>query len=197
LLARLGRALLPPPLDPLCLPRSARPEYCFADGFNRTFPLGPSQQPPDPFHANMTISTCAYLCQQHAGMTLAALEAGAQCFCANASGLAAAIASGQSRPLADCNASCAGNSQQICGGEWRLAVYAYDCAPWAPGASPWLDASLPAEERVEDLLGRLAPADLVQQLTQNGAESRLRTTTWTARRTRRNCCRRSRRARFR
>ena len=97
LLARLGRALLPPPLDPLCLPRSARPEYCFADGFNRTFPLGPSQQPPDPFHANMTIRTCAYLCQQqHAGMTLAALEAGAQCFCANASGLAAAIASGQS-----------------------------------------------------------------------------------------------------
>ena len=128
-------------------------------------------QPGDPFHDNMTIETCAYLCATVAPApftTVAALEAGAQCFCTNPEGVANATKNGLLAPASECNAPCAGNPYESCGGEWRLQAYSFSCSPYDPGAMPWQNASLPAAARVSDLVSRLSPVQLMAQLTQVG-----------------------------
>jgi hypothetical protein len=121
----------------------------------------------DPFGANATLETCAYLCARAGpAFTAAAVENGAQCFCTDAAGLARAAP--LARPDADCAVPCRGNSLVACGGAWRLSAYDFSCAPYTPGA--WADAALPAAARVDDLVARLDAAGLVAQLLQNGAD---------------------------
>jgi len=98
--------------------------------------------------------------------TVAAIENGAQCFCSDAAGVARAAP--LSRPPDECSAPCRGNPLVSCGGQWRLSAFDFSCAPYAPGA--WVDASLPAAARVDDLLARLDVVGLTAQLTQNGAD---------------------------
>ena len=160
-------AALPPPLDTLC-PVSA-PLGCFNDSLTpRTFPYTASSQPGDAFHTNMTMETCAFLCASASPdhFTVAALEVGDQCFCTDAAGVAAAAH--LRVPATECDAPCAGNPLQKCGGSWRLLAVNFTCAPYVPGA--WRDHTLPLAARVDDLVSRLDATQLIAQLTQNGAD---------------------------
>ena len=167
LLLIAARAAVPPPLPLLCLPTTHH--GCFNDSAaSRTFPFMASNGgQSDPFGANATLETCAYLCARAGpAFTAAAVENGAQCFCTDAAGLARAAP--LARPDADCAVPCRGNSLVACGGEWRLSAYDFSCAPYTPGA--WADTALPAAARVDDLVARLDAAGLVAQLLQNGAD---------------------------
>ena len=175
LILQTALAALPPPLPLVCTPTLPF-SGCFNDSFSRTFPhMASNGGPADPFGSNATLETCAYLCATaNPPFPFAAIENGAQCFCTNSAGVADAEARGLRRPDGDCAATpCRGNPLAGCGGEWRALAYAFTCAPYAPGAMPWLDPAQPAPARVADLVGRLTaagPAALVAQLTQNGAD---------------------------
>jgi hypothetical protein len=171
LFAASACALLPPPLPLVCEPTSFL--GCFNDSWTRTFPFMASNGgPADPFGGNATQETCAYLCARASPTgtyTVAAIENGAQCFCATPADVARAAPNRTADAL--CTATpCAGNPLTSCGGQWKALAYAFSCAPYAPAAMPWLNASLPAAARVEDLVSRLTPMGLVGQLLQNGID---------------------------
>eukprot|EP01051_Picozoa_sp_SAG22_P009200 SAG22_NODE_750_length_7481_cov_19.618667_1_plen_685_part_00 len=177
-------AALPAPLDTVCVMDA--PLGCYADSFRRTFPVGVSTGPDEPFSGNMTHETCAYLCHKStrpgAPFSAAAVETGGQCFCVSAASLATAEPNRTS--MDDCAklpapggaaggglaVPCAGNAFQMCGGKWRLLAYNFSCHPYKPGSQPWQDHSLPAPARVADLIKRLSPPQLVAQLYMNGAD---------------------------
>ena len=142
-------AALPSPLDTVC--EMDAPLGCFADSFERTFKVAASTGAGQPFFANMTLETCAYLCHKStepgAPFTVAAVETGNQCFCATAAMLR------QAEPnrtkLGDCTSlppptgnglgtACLGNSLQLCGGTWRARLLAYNftCHPYTAGSQP-------------------------------------------------------------
>ena len=181
----LALAALPPPLHTVCV--AGAPVGCFADAFARTFPVAVSEGCPtaagcagQPFSANMTLETCGYLCHKStkpgAPFTAAAVEAGNQCFCANAAMLRRAAPNATkagdcaSLPPAGLGVPCLGNPLQLCGGAWRLLAYNFTCHPYVATSLPWQDHKLPAEARVDDLVGRLSAPQLVAQLLQNGAD---------------------------
>lgn len=174
-------AALPRPLDTVCVMDA--PQGCFADSFARTFKVAASAGAGQPFTGNMTLETCAYLCHKStapgAPFSTAAVEVGNQCFCANDAMLQ------QAEPnrtkLSDCTSlpppvgsglgvPCVGNSLQLCGGKWRLLAYNFTCHHYAATSQPWQDHRRPAAERVDDLVARLSPPQLVAQLIQNGAD---------------------------
>ena len=164
LASRLVLGSLPEPLSDLCLV-AGPPIGCYNDSLTRTFSFAASTQPGDPFHTNMTQETCGFLCYA-ARLPFAALEVGDQCFCTDAAGLAKAEP--LRRPTAECTSPCVGNPLQTCGGAWRLLVVNYTCAPYVAGA--WRDYTQPVSARVDDLISRLDAAQLIAQLTQNGAD---------------------------
>ena len=45
------------------------------------------------------------------------------------------------------------------------ALWRYD-----PGGAPWTNTSLPISARIDDLMSRLSPLQLIAQLTQNGGD---------------------------
>lgn len=164
----LARAYLPPPLPLICEPTLVH--GCYNDSWTRTFPhMASNGGPGDPFGANATLETCAYLCATASPpFTAAAIENGAQCFCANRSDIDRAAPN--KTDLATCNTPCAGNGLTACGGPWRVFAYDFSCQPYAPSAMPWQDWRLPHAVRVADLVGRLSPVGLVGQLLQNGID---------------------------
>ncbi|CAG8804944.1 17489_t:CDS:2 [Gigaspora margarita] len=66
--------------------------------------------------SNMTVDYCIDKCRE-SGYNNAGLEAGTQCFCANASSYTLNRLSSEY-----CSSSCAGNSSQTCGGLWTIRV---------------------------------------------------------------------------
>jgi hypothetical protein len=168
LLLAACRALLPPPLPLVCEPTLFH--GCYNDSWTRVFPhMVSNGGPTDPFGSNATLETCAYLCATSSPTyTAAAIENGAQCFCATPQDLARAAPNLTSASL--CSTPCAGNVLTSCGGQWKALAYDYACTPYTPSAMPWLNASLPFTARVDDLVARLSPTALVGQLLQNGID---------------------------
>jgi hypothetical protein len=187
--AAFVRSAMPQPLETVCVMDSVI--GCYVDSFRRTFPIAISDGSGMPFASNMTLETCAFLChksdQKGAPFTAAAVEAGNQCFCANAESLVTAEPNRTN--LSDCTellhtangregaptagglaTPCIGNSFQMCGGAWRLLAYNFICHPYTPGSQPWQNYSLSANARVQDLVKRLSPPQLVAQLYMNGAD---------------------------
>ncbi|XP_062608878.1 uncharacterized protein LOC134270660 [Saccostrea cucullata] len=62
----------------------------------------------------MTIEKCKSFCTSY---SMYALEATTGCWCSNY------FKTRVPKPDSDCNMKCTGNSDQICGGAWRLSVY--------------------------------------------------------------------------
>ena len=164
----LALAHLPPPLPLLCTPTVRH--GCYNDSWTRTFPFMASNGgASDPFGANQTLETCAYLCATaQPPWPAAAIENGGQCFCTDAQGLARAAPNLTAPGL--CSTPCNGNGLAQCGGEWKAFAYDFACAPYAPEAQPWLNHSLPLPARVADLISRLSPLGLIGQLLQNGID---------------------------
>lgn len=171
--AEMAVSIVPSPIAMSC---TAAPLVgCFQDFRpNRTFPINPSSQPGDPFNGNMTLETCAFLCNG-LQLPLAGVEAGDQCFCADTTANVTAFAA----PMADClgasATACVGNTFQMCGGPWRVGVYNYTCTPYDDSGAAWRNTSLTPEARVDDLVYRLSDAStpisaLFAQLVQNGAD---------------------------
>lgn len=158
--------MLPPALPLLCAVTLRH--GCFNDSWSRTFPRMVSNGgPSDPFGSNATLETCAFLCAQDSPTwTAAAIENGAQCFCTDAAGIAAAAP--LERPLSQCSTPCNGNGLTSCGGQWRLSAYDFSCEAYVPG--DWMNSSLSPQARVDDLVSRLDVVGLTAQLTQNGAD---------------------------
>ena len=67
----------------------------------------------------MTVETCVKMCSG-AGYSIAGLEYSSQCFCGNSMPASASPTPGV---VGDCNAACAGNSNQVCGDASRLSLY--------------------------------------------------------------------------
>lgn len=85
---------------------------CFTDSGNRAMPHG--------FFSNsgMTINMCVQHCSD-LGYPYAGLEWYAECFCGDET-----YGSQGERSDDECNTACKGNSEEMCGGGWRLSVYA-------------------------------------------------------------------------
>ena len=125
--------------------------------------------PGDPFYNNATLETCAYLCYRHTpSYPVAAIENGGQCYCTDSAGVAAAQP--KKRPDSECSTPCNGFPLVSCGGTWRLQAYSFKCEPYTPTDAPWTNTSMSISDRIDDLLARLSPPQLVAQLTQNGAD---------------------------
>lgn len=164
LLAQQVAADLPPPLPLVCL--ATQQLGCYNDSWTRTFPVQLTNQT---LQDRGTLETCAFQCATATpAYPLAAIETGGQCFCTDAAGLAKAQAN---RTLdAECNTPCNGFPLTTCGGEWKVQAYNFSCQPYVPGSAPWQNASLPVAARVDDLVSRLTPLQLMGQLLQNGVD---------------------------
>ena len=66
----------------------------------------------------MTALGCLNYCSR-LGFTGAGVEAGKECFCGNQ------LHSSHIRPSSECNSRCSGNSNEFCGGSWRINVYQF------------------------------------------------------------------------
>ncbi|KAL0929910.1 WSC domain-containing protein-like protein 5 [Colletotrichum truncatum] len=84
---------------------------------------------------DMTVEKCATFCGT-AGYPLFGLEYYTECYCGH--GLATGAVSA---PATDCKFACAGNQNQLCGGDWRLNVYEFDKAGAASTTSPTATSS--------------------------------------------------------
>jgi hypothetical protein len=67
---------------------------------------------------NNTPAACATLCDSR-NFTFAGLEFGEECFCGN--GFVRPWL--PSSPASECNTTCTGDSNQTCGGDYRIAIY--------------------------------------------------------------------------
>eukprot|EP00035_Acanthoeca_spectabilis_P030404 m.9258 g.9258 ORF g.9258 m.9258 type:complete len:894 (-) comp4158_c0_seq1:2302-4983(-) len=164
--------VLPPPLPTVCV--LDQPLGCFTDSFRRTFPTLVSSA------KNMTLETCATACFTStlpgSPFSVAAVEVGNQCFCTNEAGLATAAPNQTS--MSQCmqlspvgnSTRCGGNPWQMCGGAWRLMAYNFTCSKYNPDNEPWRDPTEDITVRVDDLISRMTPNQLIAQLTQNGAD---------------------------
>ncbi|KAF7338040.1 Glycoside hydrolase [Mycena venus] len=77
-----------------------------------------------------TPSSCQSTCQTK-GYTIAGVEYGAECYCANT------ITGGTptAAPASDCSVACAGNSALKCGGGWRMQLYTATISTATPATS--------------------------------------------------------------
>ncbi|RDB22030.1 hypothetical protein Hypma_011026 [Hypsizygus marmoreus] len=118
-----GKQPPPPPTAPATI-GDWKSLGCYSDNVNgagRTLTVGaPGVQ------GDLTLQKCTTACF-NAGYPLAGTEYSAECYCGTS------IANGgASRPIAECNMVCAGNSGQLCGGPNRLNVYNYTGAALPP-----------------------------------------------------------------
>jgi len=78
------------------------------------------------FSDNMTVEECTGFCS-NANKSYAGLEIGLDCHCGDI------LTNGStSAPASDCNATCIGNSAEICGGSDRLSIYWNGANPVQP-----------------------------------------------------------------
>ncbi|XP_035694513.1 uncharacterized protein LOC118428529, partial [Branchiostoma floridae] len=86
---------------------------CYVDNVFRVFPhaLMRSDQ--------LTAGTCAEHCRSR-GYTYCGTEWHNECFCGNDASFAKL---GPMKPVGECNAPCRGDSNEKCGGFWRISVY--------------------------------------------------------------------------
>lgn len=87
---------------------------------------------------NMTLQQCVAGCSAR-GFAFAGAQFATWCFCGNRYG--------RYGPADNCNMRCAGNPDQICGGEWANSVYATGSGPGpgpgpAPSTAPWQDPTV-------------------------------------------------------
>lgn len=109
---------------------------------------------------SLTQASCATYCHA-SGLAVAGPETGAECWCG-----AAAPTSCPKVDIAQCNTSCPGKPDEMCGAPWRLQAYSYACTTTAassvglsllynyfnasaPALLPtaWLQPSLPEPEQ--------------------------------------------------
>ena len=133
----------------------------------------------DHFAGAMSREYCSQHCSDK-GFALAGVENGEECFCGNVLRADAKKAS-----AGDCHHACKyGPAGEKCGGYWRLDVYNFSCSgtpvpqPRAPdyinnpclnktspfAGQPWCDPTLPMDERVADMVGRLTLAEKIAAL---------------------------------
>jgi len=80
-------------------------------------------------YTRMTNQACRSSCAQY-GFAFAATQYGGSCFCGNTFGRYGAAASAS--PPRSCNLGCAGNPNEVCGGEWANSVSLSGVPPPAP-----------------------------------------------------------------
>ena len=133
----------------------------------------------------MSVESCATLCWAYGYLYVAATGHGgatpaAFCYCGDALNPAATRVSSSL-----CNVTCPGNAAQSCGGDGYTALYTSTCDAPLPGPQPvgpplpagrscsqaaaqrwpFCNASLPLEERLDDLVNRVALPEIGAQLT--------------------------------
>ncbi|KAK8869788.1 hypothetical protein IAR55_000356 [Kwoniella newhampshirensis] len=91
---------------------------------------------------SMTQELCASTCLSK-GYTYAGLEYGTQCFCVNGISYGE-YSAGAGTAASECNESCAGNSAENCGGDFRLWMFHYTNALAPSAAQSIAPASTPA-----------------------------------------------------
>lgn len=82
---------------------------CYVDSGARVYPTKLYQ------NSSNSITFCAAACSA-AGYTFSGTEYGAECYCGQVAPIVTDVASA-------CDVPCAGNTQESCGGGWRLSVY--------------------------------------------------------------------------
>ncbi|KZO99601.1 WSC-domain-containing protein [Calocera viscosa TUFC12733] len=98
---------------------------CYTDANARTLPSDATSS------NSMTVEACQSFCLG-AGFTLAGTEDGNECWCSDS------ISNGGTQASAgDCSTTCAGNSNEQCGGGWRLSVYQYNAGTTSPPVNGW------------------------------------------------------------
>lgn len=91
-------------------PTAAKYLGCYADRQARDLPEASFQA------ADMTADGCQAYCREK-GFAYAGTQYGSQCFCGNSFGQYGSL------PESSCNAGCAGNAKEQCGGTWANSVY--------------------------------------------------------------------------
>jgi hypothetical protein len=150
---------------------SAKPTAALAFGWSTTFSCAvddSSRVFADPEYYQFDDNTairCTQKCADR-GYTLAAVEYGYECFCANGyvDGIPPASA-----PVSECDKSCAGDNSQTCGGSYRVQIYMDASAPEDVAAIPagWKQTSTCAN----DSTGRIF-ADTASTVLDNNTPGR-------------------------
>ena len=94
------------------LPSGWAYEGCYNDLIN-----APVLSLKQPYNTNLTVQTCVWSCYQQ-GYSISGVEDRKQCFCGNAI-LKGTLADWDF----DCNTTCSGNPNEICGGIRKMSVY--------------------------------------------------------------------------
>ncbi len=104
--------VVPRPAAPVTLSRGRPVAYlgCFADAQSRDLPAAFMSA------GNMTPELCENHCRAE-GFSYAGTQYGSQCFCGNSYGRYGQLPAGR------CNAACAGNPGDKCGGSWANSLY--------------------------------------------------------------------------
>ena len=71
-----------------------------------------------PYNRNLTVQTCVWFCYQQ-GYSISGLEDRGQCFCGHAIINGGTLADWDF----DCNTTCSGSEEEICGGNEKLSIY--------------------------------------------------------------------------
>ncbi|KAF8341317.1 uncharacterized protein EI90DRAFT_1719489 [Cantharellus anzutake] len=69
-----------------------------------------------------SVTSCESTCQAQ-GFKYAGVEYGQECYCSNS--ITTTSMTGTLQSPSDCNMPCSGNSQQICGGSYRINIYSF------------------------------------------------------------------------
>ena len=102
-----------PSETPSSLPSGWAYEGCYTDWLpTRVLSLE------QPYNTNLTVQTCVWSCYQ-LGYSVSGLEDGKKCFCGNASLNGGTLSDWDF----DCNTTCSGNENEICGGRQRMSIY--------------------------------------------------------------------------
>lgn len=101
---------------------------------------------------------CAAICWQHK-LPIAGVEYGNECYCGTGLVPSATVVKG-------CTIGCTGqrNGTERCGGMFQIGVFSFSCSGSLPPLPPFNNASLPLEQRLNDLMSRLSKTDLLAQL---------------------------------
>lgn len=124
----------------------------------------------------ITLKYCSQLCA-NLGKKLAGAENGNECYCGDSLNYAPISGDG-------CTVQCSGNSSELCGGSYRVEVYAVNCSgdpephPKLPpelinpcldksrpfSKMPFCDATLPIDARVDDAVSRMSISEKISAL---------------------------------
>ena len=109
-----GQAQAPLPSETASsLPSGWAYEGCYNDSIH-----APVLSLKQPHNSNPTVQTCVWSCYQQ-GYSISALEDRRQCFCGNSILNGGTLADWDF----DCNTTCSGNEEEICGGTEKLSIY--------------------------------------------------------------------------